>query len=107
MEIERGDAAGEITLDVGKDITHNVYALRTTQDLGVVKYGGVVLVTNAMLDDAAMMRGAMQHAFDRRFRPWLFRDRNPMPTLVLFPRVERARLWWQRRRHSIALDYDE
>jgi hypothetical protein len=32
----------------------------------------------------------------RRWAPWLFPDPNPMPRVVLFPRIERATRWFRR-----------
>ena len=46
-----------------------------------------------MLADAEAARAFYDTVSDMAFRPWKFPDRNPVPKIVLFPRLAR----WQTR----------
>ncbi len=50
------------------------------------------LLADSGVSVAAMLEGML----DRTFRPWRYPDPNPMPTLVLFPRVAQLERRWYR-----------
>jgi hypothetical protein len=60
------------------------------------KLAGYLPVTDELMADAGAVAQAVTAGLDRLLNPWRYPDPNPMPMLVLFPRLERLAGWYQR-----------
>lgn len=60
----------------------------------VLKVGPSIPISRELLADSAPMRDMLDRTFRRMTHPWEFPDRNPMPTVVLLPRINRAQQRW-------------
>lgn len=69
-------------------------ALGPKEGDGAVKVAGPSFpVTQEMVDDAVAIRGVVAEQLDRLWCPWRWPDRNPFPTVTLFPRSAKVGAW--------------
>lgn len=91
------DLPGEWSTQVGEDYLSGSHVVRIRQDLGARKVAAYIPITAEMVADMEIGHRLWEDLTDRWFRPWRYPDRNPMPTIVLFPRLDRAIAWYHRR----------
>jgi len=61
--------------------------------MSVEKHGATVPVSSELLYDYASfpsINAVIAESYDRMVNPWRYPDRNPVPTLVLLPRLHRV-----------------